>query len=165
MIFMIVCIVLAAGFWLYHMYEWGDWDFWGFATLALIVVFAWMGSWITSLGVCVCAEHETFGEIEKYSLYAVSDNIYMTRSGTSGTTYNYMVFEEGKGLTVKSTSSNVYINYVTSETEPYVEIQKTQVKSPVIRALFQFTDYYGYEYYFYVPSSAYVSNDYTIDME
>lgn len=110
-------------------------------------------------GVCDCANTQLMGEAEVRPIYAIRD-VYLDRDGSC---YNYTVFEESKGLSVqKVNTSKAYINYTT---EPaYVEIYKTELQNPVLRFLFQFGGYCSREYYFYIPETAEVVDDFVIDL-
>lgn len=110
--------------------------------------------------VCGCADEQIAGEAEIQPIYAMRD-VYSDKGNSY---YDYTVFEEGKGLIVRqANASNSYINYTT---EPaYVEIYKIEVRNPVIRFLFQFGDTWRTDYYFYLPETANVTNDFIIDLE
>lgn len=110
--------------------------------------------------VCGCADEQIAGEAEIQPIYAMRD-VYVDEGDSY---YDYIVFEEGKGLIVRrANTSNSYINYTT---EPaYVEIYKTEVQNPVIRFLFQFGDARRTDYYFYLPETANVTDDFIIDLE
>lgn len=126
--------------------------------VAEIVCFGFLNLLLCA-GVCDCANTQLVGEVEVQPIYAMRD-VYLDRDGSY---YNYTVFEEGKGLSVqKVNTSKSYINYTT---EPaYVEIYKIELQNPVLRFLFQFGGYCSREYYFHIPETAEVVDDFVIDL-
>lgn len=127
----------------------------------LIGLVALITTLLICVGVCACSDLQTVeAEPEVKTIYAIND-VYLRRNESK---YVYMVFEEGKGLTIEEVSTeDSYINYTTEA--PYVEIYNVEVRNPVIRFLFQPGNIFSCDYYFYLPETASVTNNFIIDLE
>lgn len=91
----------------------------------------------------------------------VSGSVFLVQSRVNETLkYSYMYEVDGKGFGFKEvTASQCYINYSTDS--PHVRIDHYDYVNGFLRWLFP--DIYEDEYIFYIPETAQVIDDFTID--
>lgn len=91
----------------------------------------------------------------------VSNSVFLVQSRVNETLkYSYMYKVDGKGYGFNEVTANqCYINYSTDT--PYVQIDHYDYVNGFLRWLFP--DIYGAEYIFYIPETAQVIDDFTID--
>ena len=81
--------------------------------------------------------------------------------------YSYLYKEKEKGITLNTIDGDkAFINYISENEQPYVNIVIVSIKNPVLR--FFATDLLsqGIEYYFYIPEGSIITtNEYQIDLK
>ena len=170
MIFVICVLVgIGLGIW-YNVKDWGfDSDTIGSAFLGgLIGLIAALLIWLV---VVLCPFQTAVAESHTTNISALADNaryegrvsgsVFLVQSRVDEKLkYSYMYEAEGKGYGFKEVpAATCYINY--TDGQAYVRCDSYDYKSGFMRWLFP--NIFGSEYIFYIPESAQVIDDFTID--
>lgn len=171
MIFLICPLIAIVTVIVYDLIKWKEVDLetflkcllWGLISL-LVALGIWLGAAcfnpkvdIVSTETC---EISALADNARYSGY-VSGSVFLVQSRVNETLkYSYMYEVEGKGFGFNEvTASQCYINYTTDN--PYVRIDHYDYTNGFLRWLFP--NIYENEYIFYIPETAQVIDDFTID--
>lgn len=171
MIFLICPLIAIVAVIVCDIIKWKEVDFetflkcllWGMIAL-LISLGIWLGISCFNPNVDVVStencEISALSDNARYS-GCVSGSVFLVQSRVNETLkYSYMYKVEGKGFGFKEvTASQCYINYSTDS--PYVRIDHYDYTNGFLRWLLP--NIYAAEYIFYIPETAQVIDDFTID--
>ena len=171
MIFLICILIGIAAVIIYDKVEYGSVDVDTFLKSILALLLAglialgiWLGVTCFDPAVEVMdsetCEISALADNARYSGH-VSGSVFLVQSRVNETLkYSYMYEVDGKGFGFEEVpASQCYINYSTDT--PYVRIDHYDYASGFLRWLFP--NVYGNEYIFFIPETAQVIDDFTID--
>ena len=171
MIFLILPLAAIVAVIVYDLIKWKEADFetflkcllWSLISL-LVALGIWLGVACFNPEVDVVSsetcEISALADNARYSS-CVSGSVFLVQSRVNETLkYSYMYEVDGKGYGFKEvTASQCYINYSTDS--PHVQIDHYDYTNGFLRWLFP--NIYENEYIFYIPETAQVIDDFTID--
>ena len=171
MIFIICPLIAVVAVIIYDLIEWKELDcetllksiMWGLISL-IVALGIWLGVACFNPKVDVVStetcEISALADNARYSSCA-SGSVFLVQSRVNETLkYSYMYEVDGKGFGFKEvTASQCYINYSTDS--PYVRIDHYDYTNGFLRWLFP--NIYTDEYIFFIPETAQVIDDFTID--
>jgi hypothetical protein len=171
MIFLICLLIAVIAVIIYDMIWWKEVDcetvlkgmLWGLISL-VVALGIWLGVACFNPEVDVVSsetcEISALADNARYSS-CVSGSVFLVQSRVNETLkYSYMYEVDGKGFGFKEvTASQCYINYSTDS--PHVRIDHYDYTNGFLRWLFP--NIYTDEYIFYIPETAQVIDDFTID--
>lgn len=171
MIFLICPIIAIVAVIVYDLVKWRGLDVETFLKSilwSLISLVVALGIWLGVAGLnpevdVVSTETCEISALADNARYSgcVSSSVFLVQSRVNETLkYSYMYEIDGKGFGFKEvTASQCYINYSTDS--PHVRIDHYDYVNGFLRWLFP--DIYEDEYIFYIPETAQVIDDFTID--
>jgi hypothetical protein len=171
MIFLICLLIAVIAVIIYDMIWWKEVDcetvlkgmLWGLISL-VVALGIWLGVACFNPEVDVVSsetcEISALADNARYSS-CVSGSVFLVQSRVNETLkYSYMYEVDGKGFGFKEvTASQCYINYSTDS--PHVRIDHYDYTNGFLRWLFP--NIYTDEYIFFIPETAQVIDDFTID--
>lgn len=171
MIFLICPLIAIVAVIVYDLVKWKEVDLetflkcllWSMISL-LVALGIWLGVACFNPKIDVIStetcEISALADNARYS-GCVSGSVFLVQSRVNETLkYSYMYKVDGKGFGFKEvTASQCYINYSTDS--PHIRIDHYDYANDFLRWLFP--NVYETEYIFYIPETAQVIDDFTID--